>query len=94
MVSSAVGSCTSTGWNRRAAVRILLTYLRYSSSVVAPMQYNSPRASTRLDPAAASIAPSARSTSDDRLVDEQDHLAATSVTSVEWLSTAPRTRDI
>src|SRR3546814_4244692 len=43
MVSSTVGSPTKIGWNRRCSAGSFSTYLRYSSSVVAPMQCNSPR---------------------------------------------------
>ena len=58
MVSSTFGSDTMTGWNRRASAASFSTYLRYSSSVVAPMQCNSPRAKAGLIRLAASIAPS------------------------------------
>ena len=58
MVSSTVGSDTITGWNRRARAASFSTYLRYSSSVVAPTQCNSPRARAGLMRLAASIAPS------------------------------------
>ena len=44
-MSSTVGSETKTGWKRRASAASFSTYLRYSSSVVAPMQCSSPRAS-------------------------------------------------
>ena len=52
-------------------------YLRYSSSVVAPIVCSSPRASIGLSRFEASIAPSAAPAPDDgvQLVDEQDHLA-------------------
>ena len=59
MVSSTVGSETKIGWNRRASAASFSTCLRYSSSVVAPMQCNSPRASAGLSRLDASIAPSA-----------------------------------
>ena len=58
MVSSTVGSSTNTGWKRRASAASFSTCLRYSSSVVAPMQCNSPRARAGLIRFAASIAPS------------------------------------
>jgi hypothetical protein len=57
-VSSTVGSSTISGWNRRARAASFSTYLRYSSSVVAPIQCSSPRASAGLIRFAASIAPS------------------------------------
>ena len=59
MVSSTVGSSTITGWKRRSRAASFSMYLRYSSSVVAPMQCSSPRASIGLSRLPASIAPSA-----------------------------------
>ena len=59
MVSSTVGSPTSTGWKRRSSAASFSTCLRYSSSVVAPMQRSSPRASAGFSMFAASTAPSA-----------------------------------
>ena len=52
-------------------------YLRYSSSVVAPIMRSSPRASIGLSMLPASIAPFGRAGADDRvhLVDEGDDLA-------------------
>src|SRR5579864_8789653 len=44
IVSSTVGSLTKTGWKRRASAASFSMCLRYSSSVVAPTQCNSPRA--------------------------------------------------
>ena len=48
-----------TGWKRRSRAASRSMYLRYSSSVVAPMHWSSPRASGGLRMFAASIAPSA-----------------------------------
>ena len=45
MVSSTVGSPTSTGWKRRSRAASFSMCLRYSSSVVAPIACSSPRAS-------------------------------------------------
>ena len=59
MVSSTVGSATKTGWKRRASAASFSTCLRYSSSVVAPTQCSSPRASAGFSRLEASIAPSA-----------------------------------
>ena len=59
MVSSTVGSSTNTGWNRRSSAASFSICLRYSSSVVAPTQCSSPRASAGFSMLAASIAPSA-----------------------------------
>ena len=59
MVSSTVGSGTKTGWKRRASAASFSTCLRYSSSVVAPTQCSSPRASAGLSRLDASMAPSA-----------------------------------
>ncbi len=58
-MSSTVGSSTITGWNRRASAASFSTCLRYSSSVVAPTQCSSPRASAGFSRFDASIAPSA-----------------------------------
>ena len=59
MVSSTEGSPTKTGWKRRARAASFSMCLRYSSSVVAPMQCSSPRASAGLSMLEASMAPSA-----------------------------------
>ena len=59
MVSSTLGSATKTGWKRRASAASFSTCLRYSSSVVAPTQCSSPRASAGFRRFDASIAPSA-----------------------------------
>ena len=59
IVSSTVGSPTNTGWKRRASAASFSMCLRYSSSVVAPMQCSSPRASAGFSRLEASIAPSA-----------------------------------
>ena len=59
MVCSSVGSSTMTGWKRRSRAASFSMYLRYSSSVVAPMHWSSPRESGGLRMLAASIAPSA-----------------------------------
>ncbi|OPX88707.1 MAG: hypothetical protein A4E52_01190 [Pelotomaculum sp. PtaB.Bin013] len=59
MVSSTVGSSTVIGWKRRSRAASFSIYLRYSSSVVAPMHCNSPLASAGFKMFAASMAPSA-----------------------------------
>ncbi len=59
MVSSTVGWSTITGWKRRSSAASFSICLRYSSSVVAPMQCSSPRASIGFNILEASIAPSA-----------------------------------
>ena len=59
MVSSTEGSSTNTFWKRRSSAASFSMYLRYSSSVVAPTQCSSPRASAGLSMLPASIAPSA-----------------------------------
>ncbi len=59
IVCSSVGSSTMTGWNRRSRAASRSMYLRYSSRVVAPMHWSSPRESGGLRMFAASIAPSA-----------------------------------
>ena len=58
MVSSTVGSDTKTGWKRRASAASFSTCFLYSSSVVAPTQCSSPRASAGFSRLEASIAPS------------------------------------
>ena len=59
MVSSTVGSDTSTGWNRRSRAASFSMCFRYSLRVVAPMVCSSPRASMGFRRFAASMAPSA-----------------------------------
>ena len=59
MVASTLGSPTRIFWKRRSSAASFSMYLRYSSSVVAPMQCSSPRASAGLSMLPASIAPSA-----------------------------------
>ena len=58
IVSSTLGSATMTGWNRRSRAASFSMYLRYSSSVVAPMVRSSPRARAGLSRLDASTAPS------------------------------------
>ena len=58
-MSSTIGWSTSTGWKRRSSAASFSMCLRYSSSVVAPMQCSSPRASIGFSRLPASIAPSA-----------------------------------
>src|ERR1035441_10042394 len=58
IVSSTEGSSTRTGWKRRTSGGSCSCYLRSSSSVVAPMQCRSPRASIGLSRFPASIDPS------------------------------------
>ena len=55
MVSSTVGSPTSTVWKRRSSAASFSMYLRYSSSVVAPMACSSPRANAGLSMLPASM---------------------------------------
>ncbi len=76
MVSSTEGSRTITGWKRRSRAGSFSMCLRYSSSVVAPMQRSSPRASAGLSMLAASTAPSAAPGAHQgvQLVDEADDL--------------------
>ena len=58
-MASTDGSPTITGWKRRSRAASFSTYLRYSSSVVAPTARSAPRASIGLRRLAASTAPSA-----------------------------------
>mmetsp|Transcript_8552 Transcript_8552/g.24135 ORF Transcript_8552/g.24135 Transcript_8552/m.24135 type:complete len:621 (-) Transcript_8552:238-2100(-) len=57
-VSGTEGSATYTCWKRRSKAESFSTYLRYSSSVVAPMRRSWPRASMGFSRLAASMAPS------------------------------------
>src|SRR5579885_1168559 len=57
--SSTVGSSSITGWKLRSSAASFSICLRYSSSVVAPIQRSSPRASAGLSMSAAPTAPSA-----------------------------------
>ncbi len=77
IVSSTVGSPTSTGWKRRSSAASFSMCLRYSSSVVAPIVCSSPRASIGLSRFDASIDAFGRAGADDRvqLVDEEHDLA-------------------
>ena len=59
MVSSGVGSRTSTGRNRRSRAGSFSMHLRYSSRVVAPSSCSSPLPSAGFKILAASMAPSA-----------------------------------
>ena len=58
IVSSTVGSSTITGWKRRSSAASFSIYMRYSFSVVAPIQCSSPLASIGFSILPASIAPS------------------------------------
>ena len=57
-MSSTEGASTITGWKRRSSAASFSMFLRYSSSVVAPMQCSSPRASIGLSRFPASGLPS------------------------------------
>ena len=59
MVSPLVGASTRICWKRRSRAPSFSMYLRYSSSVVAPMHWISPRDSAGLSTLEASMAPSA-----------------------------------
>jgi len=59
IVSSTDGSSTYTGAKRRSSAESRSTYWRYSSSVVAPMQFSSPRARAGFIMLLASSAPDA-----------------------------------
>jgi hypothetical protein len=71
-----VGGSTLTDWKRRSSAPSFSMYLRYSSSVVAPMHWISPRDSAGFSTLLASIAPFGAAGTDQRvqLVDEQDHV--------------------
>ncbi len=77
MVSSTDGSSTSTFWKRRSSAASFSMYLRYSSSVVAPTQCSSPRASAGFEHVAGVHGAFGFAGADHgvQLVDEQDDLA-------------------
>ena len=77
MVSSTVGSPTSTGWKRRSRAASFSTYLRYSSSVVAPTTRNSPAGQHGLEHVGSvhRALGAARAHDGVHLVDEGDDLA-------------------
>ena len=56
-MASRLGSSTRTVWNRRSSAASFSMWRRYSSRVVAPMQWSSPRASAGLSRFEASIGP-------------------------------------
>ena len=58
MVSSTLGSFTSTGWKRRSRAESFSMYFRYSFRVVAPMHRSSPLASMGFRMFPASMEPS------------------------------------
>src|SRR5947208_10870603 len=78
MVCSTVGSLTRTGWNRRSRAASFSMCFWYSLSVVAPIRFNSPRASIGLNELAMSRPPSpppgARAHDGVQLVDEEDQV--------------------
>ena len=76
MVCSSVGSSTMTGWNRRSRAASRSMYLRYSSSVVAPMHWSSPRDERRLEDVGGVDGALGRAGPDERveLVDEEDRV--------------------
>src|ERR1041384_2276367 len=77
IVSSTVGSATKTGWKRRSSAPSFSMYLRYSSSVVAPVQRRSARARHSFWQVGGAVRHPAPASADDRvgLVDEDDDLA-------------------
>ena len=77
MVSSTVGSGTKIGWKRRASAASFSTCLRYSSSVVAPTQWSSPRASAGFKQVRGVHGAVGLAGADEgvHLVDEEDDLA-------------------
>ena len=77
IVDSTDGSSTSTFWNRRSSAASFSTYLRYSSSVVAPTQWSSPRRERGLQHVAGVDRALGLAGADHRvqLVDEDDRLA-------------------
>ena len=74
MVSSTLGCSTMIGWKRRSRAASFSMCLRYSSSVVAPMQRSSPARQRRLEHVAGVHRALGGARADQRvqLVDEQD----------------------
>ena len=96
MVSSTVGSFTNTGWNRRSRAASFSIYWRYSSRVVAPIQWSSPLASMGFKRLPASILPSVLpaptmvcSSSMNRIICPSDSLTSVS-TAFRRSSNSPR----
>ena len=77
IVSSTLGSSTSTGWKRRSSAASRSMYLRYSSSVVAPMHLQLAARQRRLQDVRRIHGALGRARADERvqLVDEQDAVA-------------------
>ena len=77
MACSSFGSPTVMGWKRRSSAESFSRCLRYSSMVVAPITWISPRDSGGFRMAAASMEPSAEPAPMMRvdLVDEEDDVA-------------------
>ena len=73
MVSSTLGSPTSTGWNRRSSAGSFSTCLRYSSRVVAPTHAELAAGQRGLQHVARIHGALGRARADDRvqLVDEE-----------------------
>ncbi len=76
-MSSTLGWSTMIGWKRRSSAASFSMCLRYSSSVVAPMQCSSPRASIGFSRLRGVHRALGGAGADDgvQLVDEQDDLA-------------------
>ena len=85
MVSSTVGASTTIGWKRRSSAASFSMYLRYSSSVVAPMQCSSPRASIGLSSCRRRSSPRCAGADDVvDLVDEQQDAAVALLDLVQY----------
>ena len=76
IASGTLGALTMTGWKRRSSAPSFSMYLRYSSSVVAPMVWISPRDSAGLQHVRGVDRALGRARPDQRvqLVQEQDHV--------------------
>src|SRR3989304_1289389 len=76
IVCSSVGSSTITGWKRRSSAASRSMYLRYSSRVVAPMHWSSPRGGGGVRVCAGSARPLRSAGPPERvqLVDEEDRV--------------------
>ena len=87
-VSSILGGWTWIGWNRRSSAPSFSMYFRYSSSVVAPMHWISPRARGRFQHAGGVDGALGRAGPHERVqfVDEEDHVVRLTISFITTFS--------
>uniref|UniRef100_J3M8Y8 Uncharacterized protein n=1 Tax=Oryza brachyantha TaxID=4533 RepID=J3M8Y8_ORYBR len=90
MVSGTLGSATYTCWNRLSNAASFSTYLRYSSSVVAPMHRSWPLASIGLNRLAASMDPSVLPAPRTRCISSMKRITLPSASSTSWSTALSR----